>query len=48
MDGILFPEEFRLKLIDGLEIEKKKYRFFLRLKSGNRVMDMKIAEINLM
>lgn len=47
MDGILFPEEFRLKLIKGLEIEKKNYCFYLRLKYGNRVIDMKIAEINL-
>lgn len=47
IEDILFPEEFRLKFINGLTIEKNNYRFYLRLKYGNHVVDVKIAEIHL-
>lgn len=46
IDRIFFPEEFRLKLIKGLDIERNTYRFYLRLTYGSNVANMKIAEIN--
>lgn len=47
INEVLFPEQFRLRLIEGLDMEKNTYQFYLRLKYDNKFVNTKIVKINL-
>lgn len=44
---ILFPEQFRLRLVKGIDLERKTYQFYIRLKYENKIENIKIVKINL-
>ena len=47
INNVLFPEQFKLKLIEELNVEKNTYQFYLHLKYDNKFVDIKIVRINL-
>lgn len=44
---ILFPEQFRLRLVKGIDLKRKTYQFYIRLKYENKIENIKIVKINL-
>lgn len=47
INNVLFPEQFKLRLIEGLNLEKNTYQFYLRLKYDNKFVNIRIVRINL-
>lgn len=47
INKVIFPEQFRLRLIEGLDVEMNTYQFYVRLKYDDKFVDIKIFKINL-